>query len=178
MKKLITLIGFCLLFTGGVYAQKTAPKIDSVYTGLDKGCKAIGGDEHDNLIDCKGLGGYRIIFTPAAALQQILVRKNNEEDILIASVSYEFKEKGRKVEWRTANGKPFAVIMRVDKYADATAEEQTTGQYLGKKIGELLVVRGLKGFGEEMDFEIDVKTPGANAKAREMADKAYLKTVK
>jgi len=45
--------------------------------------------------------------------------------------------------------------------------------YIGKKIGEELIVQGLKGF-EDIDFKVDAKTPNANVKARELADDAYL----
>ena len=66
-----------------------------------------------------------------------------------------------------ANGKPFAVIMRVYEYGgnDLCA----TG---GKIIGESLIVKGLKGY-EQIDGTVDVKTPNANAKARDLADKGY-----
>jgi len=74
-----------------------------------------------------------------------------------------------KAEWRTANGKPFAVIMRVAKYGETDDENL----YIGKKIGEELIVQGLKGF-EDIDFKVDAKTPNANVKARKLADDAYL----
>jgi len=62
------------------------------------------------------------------------------------------------------------VIMRVYDYAGD--EQCATG---GKITGESLVVTGLKGY--EIHETVDVKsTPNANLKARELADKAYLKT--
>jgi hypothetical protein len=76
-----------------------------------------------------------------------------------------------KLEWRMANGKPFAVIMRVFKYGE---EKKNESDYWGKKIGEELKIVGLKGF-ENIDFKVDAKTPDANAKARELADNGYLK---
>jgi hypothetical protein len=72
----------------------------------------------------------------------------------------------KTVEWRLANGKPFALIMR--KYAYAGSEQCATG---GKITGESLIVVGLKGY--EIDETVDAKTPNANAKARDLADKAY-----
>ncbi len=42
------------------------------------------------------------------------------------------------------------------------------------KTGESLVVKGLKGY-ERIDFEVDARASDANAKARELADKAFLK---
>ena len=42
------------------------------------------------------------------------------------------------------------------------------------KAGESLLVKGLKGY-ERIDFEVAASTPGANGKARELADGAYMK---
>jgi hypothetical protein len=76
-----------------------------------------------------------------------------------------------KIEWRLANGKPFAVIYRIDKSKSDQPEEMWRPE---NKTGEFLVIKGLKGY-EYIDFEIDAKTPQANLKAREMADGAYTK---
>jgi hypothetical protein len=74
----------------------------------------------------------------------------------------------KTVEWRMANGKPFAIIMREYEYAGN--DQCATG---GKITGESLIVRGLKGY--EIDETVDAKTPNANLKARELADKGYAK---
>ena len=66
------------------------------------------------------------------------------------------------------NGKPFAIIMRVAVYAELTG----AGEYFGKKTGEKLIIKGLKGF-ENINFEVDAKTANANIKARELADNSY-----
>jgi hypothetical protein len=83
-------------------------------------------------------------------------------------LALDFDDRKTKVEWRTANGKPFAMIMRIPTYGKAKE-----GEYFGPVNGEQLFVRGLKGF----DFEttVDAKTPNANARARELADAEYLK---
>jgi len=47
--------------------------------------------------------------------------------------------KQKTVEWRLANGKPFAVIMRDYKYAGDDLCSTS-----GKVIGESLIVKGLK----------------------------------
>jgi hypothetical protein len=75
--------------------------------------------------------------------------------------------KQKNVEWRLANGKPFAVIMRMYDYA-GTPECNTAG----KITGSSLIVKGLKGF-ESIDQSVDGNTPNANVKARELADKGY-----
>jgi hypothetical protein len=54
------------------------------------------------------------------------------------------------------------------KYAYAGSEQCATD---GKITGESLIVVGLKGY--EIDETVDAKTPNANSKARDFADKAY-----
>lgn len=174
MKKLtIFVLLQMLLLIGGVYAQKnakSATKFSSVYTDLDKDCKTIkGGEGTDDASDCKGVGGYRIQIWASATVEYIAAELPDKSDrIVLATQGFDFNQKKVKVEWRTANGKPFAVIMRVSKYGDADDENP----YIGKKIGEELIVMGLKGF-ENIDFKVDSKTPDANVKAREMADSNY-----
>ena len=75
----------------------------------------------------------------------------------------------KTVEWRLADGKPFAVIMRVYEYAGN--ELCSTA---GKIKSESLMVQGLKGY-EQIEGSVDARTPNANVKARELADKAFAK---
>lgn len=173
MKHLAVVFAFCLItLTGSVYAQKTAEaaKFSSVYTNLDKDCKTIkGGEGQDEASDCKGVGGYRIHISPSAATLSISAETPDKSDTIpIATQGFDFDSKKHTVEWRMANGKPFAIILRVARYGETTDENP----YIGKKTGEELVVIGLKGF-EEINFKVDAKTPNANAKARELADGAY-----
>ncbi|MCP3141865.1 hypothetical protein [Pyxidicoccus xibeiensis] len=76
---------------------------------------------------------------------------------------------GPKLEWRLKDGKPFAVIQRVTCYA---LDEALYAP--GKRLGEYLVVKGLKGY-ESIDGEVPVKTKGANDKARAIADEGLQK---
>jgi hypothetical protein len=173
MKILPAIVVCLILLTGGVFAQKTkktATKFSSVYTNLNKDCKTLGGGEgQDDAFDCRGAGGYRIDITPSAAVLSISARTPDKEDsIPLASQDMGFDQTKIKLEWRTANSKPFAIIMRVAKYGEPDDENP----YLGKKIGEELIVKGLKGF-ENIDFAVDAKTPDANTKARELADKNF-----
>src|SRR5215213_108341 len=126
-----------LLFTGNIYAQKTATatKFSSRYTNLDKDCRTIkGGTEGtDDSSDCRGVGGYRIFVGAAAAAAMIGVQTPDKKDITnIAMQDFDFDQTKIKVEWRLANGKPFAVILRVFKYGEEKAKEF---DYFGKKIG-------------------------------------------
>lgn len=179
MKSFITIIALCLLlFAGGAYAQKNKKNtvtFSSEYTNLGKDCKTLkGGDGQDDASDCKGVGGYRISVSPTAASIFIIAETPDKKDsIQIAAQDFDFDQSKSAIEWRMVDGKPFAVIMRVSDYAGEVAE----GMYYGEKTGEKLVVKGLKGF-EYINFEVDAKTANANAKAREMADAAYLKKMK
>ena len=162
-----------LLFTGNIYAQKTATatKFSSRYTNLDKDCKTTPGENgSDGSSDCRGVGGYRIFIWYSAAAEMIAAELPGEENHIMLDTHDIFSDYSKiKLEWRMADGKPFAVIMRVFKYGD---EKKNENDYWGKKIGEELKVIGLKGF-EDIDFTVDAKTPNANLKARELADDAY-----
>jgi hypothetical protein len=116
---------------------------------------------------CKGFGGYSVDVSYSACSSSFSLVKG-EDSISLGMQAMRWKQK--TVEWRLADGKPFAVIMRVYDYAGN--DECATG---GKITGESLIIRGLKGF--EIDETVDVKsTPNPNLKARELADKGYART--
>ncbi len=174
MKNLATIfIIFLFILNSNIYPQKTVKttKFSSRYTNLEKDCKTIGGGEGtDDASDCRGIGGYRIQIYAAAAMLIIVAQPPVKKALIqLASQDFDFDGKKHTVEWRMADGKPFAVIMRVAEYGDRDNESPS---YFGKKIGETLIVRGLQGF-EDLILEIDAKTPNANKKAREMADNGY-----
>lgn len=113
---------------------------------------------------CKGYGGYDV-YIYYSACASIFTLDKGEENISLGMQALAWKQK--TVEWRLADGKPFAVIMRVYDYVGndlcATA---------GKITGSSLIVKGLKGY--EIDETVDTRsTPNPNAKARELADAAY-----
>jgi hypothetical protein len=165
--KLLALFIFCFLFVGSASANK----FSSRYTDLDKSCKTIkGGEGQDDASDCRGIGGYRVHVWFSAMAQHIGTKTvKSEEMIPLATQSLDFDQTKIKLEWRLANGKPFAVIFRVFKYGEGNDDNP-----FGKKIGEELIVKGLTGF-EKIDFKVDSKTPNTNAEARKLADNAYLK---
>ncbi len=165
----------CLAFTfsGLGYSQMTHTKkvsFTSVYTSLGKGCKVLkGGEGTDDGSLCTGPGGYRVrVYGSAAALMINAEIKGTDEYFPLATLSIGFNERNTKLEWRLANGKPFAVIIRVPTYGDPTEDDP----YFGKVIGQHLAVKGLKGF-ESLDGSVDAKKAGANVKARAIADKAF-----
>lgn len=116
---------------------------------------------------CKGYGGYDV-YIYYSACASIFTLTKGEESISLGMQAVNWKQK--TVEWRLANGKPFAVIMRVYDYAGT---DLCTSD--GKITGSSLIVKGLKGY--EIDETVDAKsTPNPNVKARELADAAYTKT--
>ncbi len=140
----------------------------SNYTNLNSDCESSGGEDGGHVSTvCKGIGGYRInYFDSAANLNFSVETFDSENPINLGSQPLSYDTKTRKVEWRLANGRPFAVIMRMNKF-------ETNDEGLpGKITGEYLLVKGLQKF-EHIDFEVDAKKPNANEKARESADKAY-----
>lgn len=161
MRKLIPLVVTGLLVVTSGFAlgwQPSPPKFSSVYTNLNKECKAAFksvGEGQDMPLNCKGYGGYRISIGYSAMYSHLVAETldgKNSIPLATADINYD-QEKGEKIEWRLANGKPFAVILRVN---------------------DKLFVKGLRGY-EKIDYDIDVKsTANPNQSARDMADKAYL----
>jgi hypothetical protein len=144
-------------------------KFSSEYTDLKTSCKTVGGNEggHTSTF-CKGPAGYQIHFFDSATTLEFNA-ENEEENFQtrLASEALDYTSRNSKVEWRLADGKPFAVMMRVFTYpAGGEFPKQ------GKPTGSFLVVKGLKGF-ETIDGKMDATTANANEKARELADNAF-----
>ena len=177
--------GFALASALVVLAQTSlfaqTPRFSSLYTNLKTECRPAiklkrGEESPDDMpLRCKGYGGYEINVGYSATSSQFTINRvgSRDEDVVVSTmqpINYDLK---RKVEWRFANGKPFAVIYRIDlTKGDGGAPDMWSPE---NKTGEALVVKGLKGF-ERIDFQVDAKTPDANVKARQMADKAYQKS--
>jgi hypothetical protein len=113
---------------------------------------------------CKGLDGYFVNISYSAC-SSIFNLRRADENIPLATQALGWKQK--TVEWRMANGKPFAVVIRVYEYAGNDA--CSTG---GKVKSESLMVQGLKGY-EQIHESIDATQPNANVKARAAADAGY-----
>jgi len=173
MKTRIFLFGAIAILSvaSSISAQgKKAPKFTSVYTDLKTTCRSYDGSNgSDGYSICKGPAPYQVrIYYSAATTQINAERKGKDDHFGIATAALDLKWDRSKLEWRLAGGKPFAVIMRIDKYG-----KPADGEYFGKVIGQELVVTGLLGF-ESLKTSIDAKTTGANSLAREAADSEYL----
>jgi len=173
--------GSAMLLVFAIVGAAQAPRFSSLYTNLKTDCrgtmtvKQAEESGEDMPLKCKGYGGYEInIGYSATSSQFSIIRAGQPDEDVVTStmqpIDYDLK---RKVEWRFANGKPFAVIYRIDLTKSDSSDP--TGMWSKEnKTGEHLVIKGLKGF-EHIDFEVDAKTADANVKAREMADAAYAK---
>lgn len=177
-------------------AQKPRPtsaRIASAYTNVysryARDCKDVDlntvseGEDVPQL--CKGFGGYSLYRTSAVYRVSLAVQDASRKfTIPVAAAENEeakalepgcVKKFGDKIEWRMANGKPFAFILRVSYYRD-TNDEQTVFKPQNK-VGEFLFVRGLKGF-ESLRYEVGVTDTAfnPNEQARRLADSFYEKT--
>jgi hypothetical protein len=167
----------------GTPMSKPAPKFSSVYTDLNKECKAAFKESEinegsDMPLRCKGYGGYYIYIYYSAWASHTTVQMKGNEDVSIGlemqALDYS-EEKGRKIEWRMADGKPFAVIARISKYSKEAGADGGNPFDSKYKTGEPLLVKGLKGY-EKIEFEVNTKTtPNPNEKARQLADENYQK---
>jgi len=150
----------------------TRTRFSSRYTALTKCGSGLTkkeekeAEEHGSDIPtrCKGFGGYDV-YIYYSACSSIISLDRADEVTPLATQAVDWKQK--TVEWRMANGKPFAVIMRVYEYA---GDDQCADG--GKITGEYLMIKGLKGY-EHIDETVKKGTPNPNLKARQLADKAY-----
>ena len=171
MKYTKILLATILTLAGATFSFAQKPvKFTSVYTRLDgRGCKTLrGGQGTDDATLCNGVGGYDVeVYYSAATMQIGAIRKTDDQIAPLATLNLDFDYTKSRLEWRLANGKPFAVIMRVPIYAPPK-----DGEYFGKVIGQQLIVVGLVGY--EINEKVDAQRPNANGKAREQADAAFV----
>ena len=154
-------------------------RFTSEYTDLTngKGCQpdSAGGKRSeggDIPLVCRGPGGYQVHISYAAVAAHASVRTaNNSFTAQLAAQNANFNE-GRKIEWRLADGRPFAVIMRIIKYRE-NVDDPNEAFSEKNKVNEVLIVRGLKGQ-EHIRFDVDPrKTENANEEARKLADAGF-----
>jgi hypothetical protein len=173
--KLVTLVVLSLVcLAGATFGQRRAAKktvFTSTYTNIGRGCEEIDGENgSDGFSICSGPAGYQVrVYYSAASTQINAELRGKDDNFPLATLSLDFDKRKARLEWRLADGRPFAAILRVPTYADPSGDEQ----YFGKVNGQQLFIKGLKGH-EKIDLTVDAKKPDANIKAREIADSAYL----
>src|ERR1051325_11606338 len=169
----LSLIGAAYVRTSTATAQ-AKPVFTSRYTTLIKCGSGMTkkaereAEKHGSDIPskCKGLAGYSVDISYSACSSNFSLTRG-DESISLGMQAIDWKQK--TVEWRLADGKPFAVIMRIYEYAG-----NDMCSTAGKIKSESLKVQGLKGY-EHIEGSVDARTPNANVKARELADKAFTK---
>ena len=172
----IALLAALVLLAMTLPGRAAAPvAFTSAYTDLNLRCRYDDTDSpegSDAPMYCTGYGNYRLKVSFSAFAADIFVEARNRSFSRLLAEGQApgyTREKGRKAEWRLADGKPFAVILRAFTYrtdSDGTPD-------FSCKVGERLVIKGLAGF-EHIDFTVDARTtPNANVRARQLADDGY-----
>ena len=90
-------------------AQKPV-KFTSVYSSLNKGCKTLrGGPGTDDASLCRGPAGYEVeVYFSAATMQINAEKRGSDKSAGLATLDLTFDDRRTTLEWRLANGKPFA----------------------------------------------------------------------
>ena len=137
-----------LLLAATAHAGKPKlPKLTSAFTPLppNKACTAADNDKKQ----CPGKAEYTVTIGKSDGGSYIRVQKGE------VVVDLPDGKLGRQLEWRMADGVPFAVIASI-----------TDGD------GTRLVVRGLEGFGA-IGGQVDAKDKRAAKKAQQLADTGF-----
>lgn len=158
MFKWIFIIFSLVLSATTVYAEDRPVSFSSAYTHLSKECKLAypesEGEGQDIPLICKGFGEYQIyIWFSATAAYLTIQLKDDPNPRVFRRTIYLYDWDNGVVEWRMANGNPFAVIVRSGK--------------------AVLEVRGLKDFNWLLYRVEDKKGACANEEARKIADSAF-----
>jgi hypothetical protein len=158
------------------YAKDTAVSFSSSYTHLSKGCKWAYPESEltegqDNALVCKGFGKYQIYIYFSAMDSWLNIRlKKNPDTMILDSAIGGIDEKEGVVEWRMANGVPFAVIVRSREYSSPDEDR--------KLLKESLVVRGLAQYSEISGVVTVRQNKNPNEEARKLADEGYNKKLR
>lgn len=153
------------------------PRFTSVYTNLRTQCRSVAtnGQGDDPPMRCTGFGGYILVvdFSAASSHLRIEPRRNPTESntVSLGTQPVDFDSGGRKLEWRLADGKPFAVIMRMERAKEGS--DPTEMWQPQNRLTPVLLVQGLGGH-SGVNSEVDATKPTANADARKLADDAFL----
>lgn len=155
------------MVTSNIINEKV--NFSSVITNFQKDCK----DEFSDIDDgddmpivCKGPKNYAVRVNFSACCEHVQVLEKTKLIVNVPPQLINTITKGT-LEWRLANKQPFAIIVRKDKYSGDIALDP-------KKVGEVLLVLGLKSF-EDLSYEIDVKKyHNPSQHARDLSDEYYL----
>lgn len=151
-------------------------KFSSVYTKLNsKTCKPIRKAENEQEevpLICKGYKGYKMFLGEHGLNPPMYIGREISTDLSawnpLDFPSYNGAEMGQIIEWRLADGEPFAFIIRAE-YDKQNYDTDEKG-----KVNSL-IVQNLRGFAP-INVSIDAqKNKNANKDARAAADAGYRK---
>lgn len=166
--------GLFLLFA--CQATDTAP-LQSVFTDLaGNACKqeTDKGDPNETpFLECPGVGGYTVIVRKTDAGRKSIDIVDPAKRVFPLRydefVTRDMSELGARAEWRIADGKPVALIVRVRAHEDAANPEKVTRSYFAvAKITEsgICVTDRIP---EETKTEIEIRNAADSAPKRECA---------
>ena len=122
-------------------ATAAAQSNRSVYTSIgEKYCRTLKSAEAgDDGFEarCPGTGGYKLLLSEGDLRQNltIITPKGKEHSLELWNVvSSGFSSIGPKLEWRLANAKPVALILRYNTSEDAEAPNKNTSYLAVAKI--------------------------------------------
>jgi hypothetical protein len=153
-------------------------KFSSVYTKLDsKTCKPFSkpaSDEDEVSELCEGYKDYKVFINHHGTATQIYIGtgitadSDSWNDSDLPSFVANSAGNGQTIEWRLADGEPFACIVRAEYDKSIINPDE-------KGFANELVVKSLKGF-TPISITIDAqKNKRANEEAQRRADAAYIK---
>ena len=162
-----------------VVSKNRAPEFTCAYSVINKNCERTiengeAGGRQPASQTCDGYGDYRLRKSFGAVAAHLrIVNKDEKFTLPLAKAGDCLPAYGDKIEWRLANRKPFAVIIKVACYKNETPADGYSYYADENRKGEFLIVRGLKGH-EEITYEVDAKSAAnAEEEARRLADQSY-----
>jgi len=149
-----------------------AQGLSSLYTSTaEKNCRVKDAPPDGSISICPGKGGLIVVLTEADARQTVSIGRNPQaaDNEPAASQSFRpFNSTTNTVEWRIANGKPFAIIQRW--HISDNEEQDKHGRPVGRNL--MVVTRLPPGPVCHVAY-IDARAnPNPNELARKVADEA------
>ncbi len=168
MKCFIPLLVFLLLAS----TTHAAPVFSSTYSQMDKTCsRADDEDENSERMVCKPVGSYQMIIDSSAVAISLSIQDTRQKDALPLTVATRITKLEAALEWRLADGKPFAVITRTQEWKDnPKADANNAAPFI--VTNENLAIRGL-GKCAALNTTIPARQSNANDKARQLTDSAW-----
>jgi len=160
-----------------VVSKRRVPEFTSSYSQLNKNCVRTVVEEDAGRAasqTCDGLGDYRLRKSFGAVDTKVkIVAKDESFTVPLEKTGGCLQAYGERIEWRLADRKLFAVIVKVTCYKTEPPADGYSYYADENRKGEFLIVRGLKGY-ERINHEVDAKgAANPEEAARRLADQSY-----